>query len=106
LIPCVLAAAVAAATAGKFPKRQCLFYTARIMLALQALHDKDYVFRDLKPENCLLAEDDQVKITGLGLATKITSKLHGAAGILKASINYNILIIIHLFLRLFAFTVD
>lgn len=65
---------------GKFPKREVLYYSARIMLALQALHDKQYVYRDLKPENCLLAEDGRVKITDLGLATKITPKLHGAAG--------------------------
>ena len=65
---------------GKFPKKECLYYSARIMLALQALHDKQYVYRDLKPENCLLAEDGRVKITDLGLATKITPTLHGAAG--------------------------
>ncbi|GAX22629.1 beta-adrenergic-receptor kinase [Fistulifera solaris] len=65
---------------GRFPKREVLYYSARIMLALQALHDKQYVYRDLKPENCLLAEDGRVKITDLGLATKITPKLHGAAG--------------------------
>jgi beta-adrenergic-receptor kinase len=65
---------------GNFQKKECMYYAARIMLALQALHDKEYVFRDLKPENCLLADDGRVKITDLGLATKITSKLIGAAG--------------------------
>jgi len=65
---------------GKFAKKECLYYAARIMLGLQALHDKQYVYRDLKPENCLLAEDGRVKITDLGLATKITPNLHGAAG--------------------------
>mmetsp|Transcript_26392 Transcript_26392/g.38999 ORF Transcript_26392/g.38999 Transcript_26392/m.38999 type:complete len:664 (+) Transcript_26392:304-2295(+) len=65
---------------GRFPKKECLYYAARIMLGLQALHDKQYVYRDLKPENCLLAEDGRVKITDLGLATKITPSLHGAAG--------------------------
>mmetsp|Transcript_39220 Transcript_39220/g.44724 ORF Transcript_39220/g.44724 Transcript_39220/m.44724 type:complete len:668 (+) Transcript_39220:270-2273(+) len=65
---------------GKFAKKECLYYAARIMLGLQALHDKQYVYRDLKPENCLLAEDGRVKITDLGLATKITPTLHGAAG--------------------------
>jgi serine/threonine protein kinase len=65
---------------GRFPKRECQYYAARIMLGLQALHDQGYVYRDLKPENCLLAEDGRVKITDLGLATKIIPTLHGAAG--------------------------
>lgn len=65
---------------GRFRKAECLYYAARIMLGLQALHDKKYVFRDLKPENCLLDEYGRVKITDLGLAAKITPNLHGAAG--------------------------
>lgn len=65
---------------GRFDKKECLYYAARIMLGLQALHDRQYVYRDLKPENCLLAEDGRVRITDLGLATKITPTLHGAAG--------------------------
>lgn len=65
---------------GRFPKKECLYYAARIMLGLQALHDQQYVYRDLKPENCLLADDGRVKLTDLGLATKVTPTLHGAAG--------------------------
>lgn len=65
---------------GRFPKKECLYYAARIMLGLQALHDHRFVYRDLKPENCLLADDGRVRITDLGLATKITPNLHGAAG--------------------------
>ena len=65
---------------GRFPKKECLYYAARIMLGLQALHDHRFVYRDLKPENCLLADDGRVRITDLGLATKITPTLHGAAG--------------------------
>mmetsp|Transcript_2002 Transcript_2002/g.2846 ORF Transcript_2002/g.2846 Transcript_2002/m.2846 type:complete len:547 (+) Transcript_2002:165-1805(+) len=65
---------------GRFPKKECLYYAARIMLGLQALHDQGYVYRDLKPENCLLGDDGRVKITDLGLATKVTPTLHGAAG--------------------------
>lgn len=65
---------------GFFPKKECLYYGARILLGLQALHDKNYVYRDLKPENCLLADDGRVKLTDLGLACRITSTLHGAAG--------------------------
>lgn len=65
---------------GKFPKKECIYYAARIMLGLQALHDQKYVYRDLKPENCLLADDGRVKITDLGLTTKVTPTLCGAAG--------------------------
>lgn len=65
---------------GRFTKSQCLYYAARIMFALQALHDRGYVYRDLKPENCLLDDEGRVRITDLGLTTKITPKLYGAAG--------------------------
>eukprot|EP00557_Chaetoceros_sp_GSL56_P005688 CAMPEP_0176499150 /NCGR_PEP_ID=MMETSP0200_2-20121128/12752_1 /TAXON_ID=947934 /ORGANISM="Chaetoceros sp., Strain GSL56" /LENGTH=674 /DNA_ID=CAMNT_0017897507 /DNA_START=81 /DNA_END=2102 /DNA_ORIENTATION=- len=65
---------------GRFPKEECLYYAARVMLGLQALHDKNYVYRDLKPENLLLAEDGRVRITDLGLATQVTPRLYGAAG--------------------------
>lgn len=65
---------------GRFPMKECLYYGARIMLGLQALHDRGYVYRDLKPENCLMGEDGRVKLTDLGLATKVTPTLSGAAG--------------------------
>eukprot|EP00586_Coscinodiscus_wailesii_P022587 CAMPEP_0172519696 /NCGR_PEP_ID=MMETSP1066-20121228/291570_1 /TAXON_ID=671091 /ORGANISM="Coscinodiscus wailesii, Strain CCMP2513" /LENGTH=622 /DNA_ID=CAMNT_0013302329 /DNA_START=204 /DNA_END=2072 /DNA_ORIENTATION=- len=65
---------------GSFSQRETLYYSARIMLGLQALHDNGFVYRDLKPENCLLDEDGRVKITDLGLAVKIHPKLSGAAG--------------------------
>jgi len=65
---------------GYFSKDECLYYAARIILGLQALHDKKYVYRDLKPENCLLAEDGRIRLTDLGLTTKIHKKLNGPAG--------------------------
>lgn len=65
---------------GRFEPEECLYYAARIMLGLQALHDQNYVYRDLKPENLLIAEDGRVRITDLGLATQVTPRLHGAAG--------------------------
>ncbi|GKY98220.1 hypothetical protein MPSEU_000779700 [Mayamaea pseudoterrestris] len=65
---------------GRFSKKECLYYAARIMFGLQDLHNAGYVYRDMKPENCLLSEDGRVKITDLGLAVKLVPDLHGAAG--------------------------
>ena len=65
---------------GKFSKAESQYYAARIMLGCQALHDRKYVYRDLKPENILMGDDGRVCITDLGLACKVTPKLHGAAG--------------------------
>lgn len=64
----------------RFTPAQCQYYAARIMLGLQALHDRGYVYRDLKPENCLLGECGRVKLTDLGLAVKVKGSLRGAAG--------------------------
>ena len=49
-------------------------------MALGHLHKKNIIYRDLKPENCLLSDDGRVRITDLGLAAQIHPKLHGAAG--------------------------
>lgn len=65
---------------GRFCKAECLYFSARIMLGLQAIHDRKFVYRDLKPENVLVADDGRVKLSDLGLATKIVPTLHGAAG--------------------------
>ena len=47
------------------------FYTAQIMLVFEHLHSKDIIYRDLKPENVLIAKDGYIKITDFGFAKKI-----------------------------------
>merc|ERR1711937_1071322 len=47
---------------------RCSFYASEILLAIQYLHDHDVIYRDLKPENVLLAADGHVKITDFGFS--------------------------------------
>lgn len=42
------------ANARKFPEKQAKFYSMQIALALGHLHDKDFIYRDLKLENVLM----------------------------------------------------
>lgn len=45
------------------------FYAAEVVLALKALHyDFDVIYRDLKPDNILIADDGHIKLTDFGLS--------------------------------------
>ncbi len=51
-----------------FKEDKAAFYAAEIVLALETLHSNGIVYRDLKPENVLIARDGHVKITDFGLS--------------------------------------
>ncbi|VDP12823.1 unnamed protein product [Heligmosomoides polygyrus] len=56
------------------------FYSMEIVCALQYIHSKDIVYRDLKPENLLLSKDGHIKIADFGLAKLLKGKTYTICG--------------------------
>lgn len=67
-------------TAGRFSTDVTRFYTAEIVLALESLHSKDIIYRDLKPENLLLDDKGHIKITDFGFAKKVEDRTWTVCG--------------------------
>ena len=55
----------------QFSEEQTKFIAACIILALGHLHDNDFIYRDLKPENVLLDEHGYCKLTDFGLSKSV-----------------------------------
>ncbi|KAK9812821.1 hypothetical protein WJX72_004332 [[Myrmecia] bisecta] len=56
---------------GAFDEPTAMFYAANVLLALEHLHARGIVYRDLKPENLLLDKDGYIKVADFGFAKKI-----------------------------------
>ncbi|XP_078514204.1 rhodopsin kinase GRK1 [Lissotriton helveticus] len=66
-----------------FDEIRASFYTAQIICGMEHLHQNKIIYRDLKPENVLLDNEGNVRISDLGLAVELkenTTKTKGYAG--------------------------
>eukprot|EP01017_Pseudomicrothorax_dubius_P044953 TRINITY_DN7684_c0_g1_i1.p1 TRINITY_DN7684_c0_g1~~TRINITY_DN7684_c0_g1_i1.p1 ORF type:complete len:355 (-),score=99.46 TRINITY_DN7684_c0_g1_i1:114-1178(-) len=64
-----------------FTEDQAKFYAAQIVLAIEHLHERNVIYRDLKPENVILDAQGYIRITDFGLAKMNISDATGAFSI-------------------------
>uniref|UniRef100_A0A914HGK4 non-specific serine/threonine protein kinase n=1 Tax=Globodera rostochiensis TaxID=31243 RepID=A0A914HGK4_GLORO len=53
------------------PEQWAQFYTAELVLALDAIHSLGYVHRDVKPDNMLISESGHIKLADFGTCVKM-----------------------------------
>lgn len=56
------------------------FYTACLIIILQHLHERDIIYRDLKPENVVVDEDGYLKLIDFGTAKIVTKRTYTIVG--------------------------
>jgi cGMP-dependent protein kinase len=59
---------------GLLNKFQTQFYGASIMLAVQYLHERKFIYRDIKPENIMVLGNGYIKLIDFGTAKAITDR--------------------------------
>ena len=51
-----------------FKEKAVKFYMSQVLLALEFMHDNNYIYRDLKPENIMIDKQGNIKLTDFGLS--------------------------------------
>ncbi|XP_056631685.1 cGMP-dependent protein kinase, isozyme 1-like [Diorhabda sublineata] len=55
----------------RFDEKDAIFICACVLLAFEYLHQRGIIYRDLKPENLLIAANGYIKLTDFGFSKKI-----------------------------------
>ncbi|KAM6986240.1 rhodopsin kinase GRK1-like [Aplochiton taeniatus] len=63
-----------------FNEPRACFYVAQIIQGMEHLHQKRIIYRDLKPENVLLDNEGNVRISDLGLAVELKENKNHTKG--------------------------
>jgi len=65
---------------GQVHEKIARFYAGSLTLALEHMHSREMIYRDLKPENVLLDAQGYVKLCDFGFAKKITDRTYTRCG--------------------------
>ena len=57
-----------------FSEAHSRFYAAQIVLAFEYLHYLDLIYRDLKPENCIINMEGHLKLIDMGTCKIMKNK--------------------------------
>lgn len=73
---------------GKLTEERARIYMAEILLALQDLHKRDIIYRDLKPDNVVIDDEGHALLTDFGLSKEGVLEVSNGAKSFCGSVAY------------------